>query len=111
MAKGFGGRGGGGLNMSMIKQAQKMQADIQKMQAALELKEYTANSGGGVVTATVSGKKIVTSLVINPEAVDPDDVDMLQDMVMAAINEAMRLADVDADTSMQSVTGGLSLPF
>ena len=111
MAKGFGGRGGGGLNMSMIKQAQKMQADIQKMQASLEDNEYTAQAGGGVVTATVTGKKIVKSLVISPDAVDPDDVDMLQDMVIAAVNEAIRIAEEDADQKMQSVTGGLSLPF
>ena len=84
MAKGFGSRGmpgmGGGINMNMIKKAQKMQEDMQKMQEELENATYTATAGGGVVTATVSGKREVTALEIDPEAVDPEDVEMLQDM-------------------------------
>lgn len=117
MAKGFGGRGGmaggmgGGINMNMIKQAQKMQADMQKMQAELESKEYTAQAGGGMVTATVIGQKEVKNLVIDPEAVDPDDVEMLQDMIVAAVNEAMRAAGNDAASAMSGITGGLNLPF
>ena len=115
MAKGFGGRGmagmGGGMNMNMIKQAQKMQQDMLKMQQELQEKEYQAAAGGGVVSATVNGKHELKALVIDPEAVDPDDVEMLQDMIVAAVNEAMRAADNDAATSMQKLTGGMGLPF
>ena len=115
MAKGFGSRGmggmGGGINMNMIKQAQKMQQDMQKMQAELENKEYTAQAGGGVVSATVSGKHELKSITIDPEAVDPDDVEMLQDLIVAAVNEAMRTASADAASAMGQITGGLGLPF
>ena len=115
MAKGFNSRGiggmGGGFNMNMIKQAQKMQQDMQKMQEELENKEYTAQAGGGVVSATVSGKHELKSLAIDPEAVDPEDVEMLQDMIVAAVNEAMRAADSDASSTMSKLTGGLNLPF
>ena len=111
MAKGFGGRGGmgGGMNMNMLKQAQKMQQDMMKMQQDLQEKEYEATAGGGVVTATVNGRHELKNLVIDPEAVDPDDVEMLQDMIMAAVNQAMRTADEDAASSMQKLTGGLGL--
>lgn len=112
MAKGFGGRGGmGGMNMNMIKQAQKMQQDMLKMQQELQEKEYQAQAGGGVVSATVNGKHELKTLTIDPEAVDPDDVEMLQDMIVAAVNEAMRAADNDAAGTMQKLTGGLGLPF
>ena len=115
MAKGYGSRGmggmGGGINMNMIKQAQKMQQDMQKMQAELEEKEYTANAGGGVVTAVVSGKRELKGLTIDPEAVDPEDVEMLQDLIVAAVNEAIRAAEADAASNMQRLTGGLGLPF
>ena len=113
MAKGYGGRGGmgGGFNMNMIKQAQKMQQDMQKMQAELEAKEYEAQAGGGVVMAKVSGKRELLALTIDPEAVDPDDVEMLQDMIVAAVNEAIRAAESDAADNMQQITGGLGLPF
>lgn len=115
MAKGFGGRPGmggmGGINMNMIKQAQKMQADMQRMQAELQEKEYTAKAGGGMVEATVTGKHELKALTIDPEAVDPDDVEMLQDMIMAAVNEAMRSAESDMASSMQSITGSLGLSF
>ncbi len=113
MAKGYGGRGGmgGGFNMNMIKQAQKMQQDMQKMQAELEAKEYEAQAGGGVVMAKVSGKRELLALTIDPEAVDPDDVEMLQDMIVAAVNEAIRAAESDAAANMQQITGGLGLPF
>ena len=112
MAKGFGGRGGmggmgGGMNMNMLKQAQKMQQDMMKMQQELQEKEYTATAGGGVVTAVVNGKHELKNLVIEPDAVDPDDVEMLQDMIMAAVNEAMRTADTDMSSNMQKLTGGL----
>lgn len=116
MAKGFNGRGfggmggmGGGMNMNMLKQAQKMQQDMMRMQQELQEKEYQAASGGGMVTATVNGKHELKNLVVDPEAVDPEDVEMLQDMIVAAVNEAMRSADADAASTMQSITGGLNL--
>ena len=108
---GFRGMPGGGVNMNMIKQAQKMQQDMMKMQQELEQASYEASAGGGVVTATVSGKRELTALVIDPEAVDPDDVEMLQDMVMAAVNEALRKAESAAATNMSKLTGGLNLGF
>lgn len=115
MAKGFGGRGmpgmGGGMNMNMLKQAQKMQQDMMRMQQELQEKEYEAAAGGGVVTATVTGKRELKALEIDPEAVDPDDVEMLQDMIVAAVNEALRAAENDAASTMQKLTGGLGLPF
>ena len=115
MAKGFGGRGmpgmGGGMNMNMIKQAQKMQQDMMRMQQELQEKEYQAAAGGGVVSAVVNGKHELKALTIDPEAVDPDDVEMLQDMIVAAVNEAMRAADADASETMSKLTGGLGLSF
>ena len=106
-----GGSYGGGMNMNMIKQAQKMQEDLMKMQADLEETTYSAQSGGGVVTAVVSGKRELTSLVIEPDAVDPEDVEMLQDLIVAAVNEAMRKAESSMNESMSKLTGGLNLPF
>ena len=115
MATGFGSRGmggmGGGMNMNMIKQAQKMQQDMMRMQQELEEKTYEASAGGGVVTATVSGKRELKALEIDPDAVDPDDVEMLEDLIVAAVNEAMRAAEGDAASTMQKLTGGLGLPF
>lgn len=112
MAKGgFRGApmGGGGMNMNMMKQAQKLQQEMMKMQEQLESAEYTASSGGGVVTAVVSGKRELVSLTIDPDAVDPEDVEMLQDMVVAAVNEALRKAETSAGESMSKLTGGLNL--
>ena len=111
MAKGNfrGGPMGGGMNMNMLKQSQKMQQDMMKMQEDLETAEYTATAGGGVVTAVVSGKRELMSLAIAPEAVDPDDVEMLQDMVLAAVNEALRKAESSANEGMARLTGGLNL--
>lgn len=113
MAKGGfrGGPMGGGMNMNMnmMKQAQKMQQEMLKMQQEMETKTYEATAGGGVVTASVNGKHELVSIVIDPEAVDPEDVEMLQDLVVAAVNEAMRKADADAASSMQKLTGGLNL--
>ena len=114
MAKGFNGRGMagmGGMNMNMLKQAQKMQQDMMRMQQELQEKEYEAKAGGGVVSATVNGKHELKKLTIDPEAVDPEDVEMLQDMIVAAVNEAMRAADGDAADTMSKLTGGLNLPF
>jgi DNA-binding YbaB/EbfC family protein len=86
-----------------------MQQELLRMQEEQENKTYTAKAGGGMVSATVNGKHEVVALEINPEAVDPDDVEMLQDMVMAAVNEAMRNADADAAQNMSRLTGGLNL--
>ena len=110
MAKGgFRGMPGGMNQAAMMKQAQKMQQELLRMQEEQENKTYTAKSGGGMVSATINGKHEVVALEINPEAVDPDDVEMLQDMVMAAVNEAMRNADADAAQNMSRLTGGLNL--
>ena len=104
----FRGGGYGGMNQAaMMKQAQKMQQDLLKMQQDLETQTYTASSGGGVVKATVSGKRELTEIVIDPEAVDPDDVEMLQDLVVAAVNEALRMAEDASAQSMSRITGGL----
>lgn len=112
MAKGFNNRGMGGNNMnSMMKQAQKMQQDMLKMQEELETKTYEAQAGGGVVTAVVTGKKVLEKISIQPDAVDPDDVEMLEDLVLAAVNEALRLAETDSSQTMSQLTGGLNLPF
>ena len=112
MAKG-GYRGGmpmGGMNqMQMMKQAQKMQQDLLKMQEEMETKEYEAAAGGGVVTAAVNGKHEVVRITIKPETVDPEDVEMLQDLVVAAVNEAMRKAETDSAASMSKLTGGMGL--
>ncbi len=110
MAKGgFRGMPGGMNQMAMMKQAQKMQQQMLQMQEEMEKKTYSATAGGGMVTAEVNGKHEIVNLQINPEAVDPDDVDMLQDMVIAAVNEAFRTADADASSNMAKLTGGLNL--
>ena len=104
------GMGMGGANMNqMIKQAQKMQEQMMKMQEEIEEKVFEATSGGGVVSVKVSGKKELKEINIKPEAVDPDDVEMLQDMIIAAVNEAMRAADTDSANNMSRLTGGLNL--
>ena len=111
MAKGAfrgGSYGGGGVNMNMIKQAQKMQQDMLKMQEELEQASYEA-SAGGVVKAVVSGKGELVSLTIDPEAVDPEDVEMLQDTIIAAVNEAIRKGENAKAESMGKLTGGLNL--
>ena len=111
MAKGGfrGGMPGGMTLMQMMKQAQKMQQELIRMQEEQEKATYTANAGGGMVSATVNGKHEVVGLTLNPEAVDPDDVEMLQDMVIAAVNEAMRTADAEAAQNMSRLTGGMNL--
>lgn len=105
------GVGGGPGNMqSMIRQAQKMQEDMAVAQQELEAKEYTATAGGGAVSATVNGQHQVTALVIKPEVIDPDDAEMLADLVMAAVNEAQRQAAQDAEATMGKITGGMNMP-
>ena len=114
MAKG-GFRGGamrgGTPNMNMVKQAQKMQQEMIKMQQEIETQEFSATAGGGVLTATVSGKKELLNIKIEPDAVDPEDVEMLQDMIVAAVNEALRKAEAAANDSMSKLTGGMNLGF
>ena len=107
---GFRGMPGGGNQAAMMKQVQKMQQEMLRMQEEMETKTYSATTGGGMVKATVNGKHEVLELAINPEAVDPDDVEMLQDMIIAAVNEAMRSAETDSANNMSRLTGGLNLP-
>jgi hypothetical protein len=110
MAKG-GFPGGGGMNMNnMLKQVQKMQKDMAKVQEEVELKEVEASAGGGAVTVVASGKKQIMSISIKPEVVDPEDVEMLQDLIIAAVNEAIRQADEMVAKEMSKVTGGMNLP-
>ena len=110
MAKGgFRGMPGGMNQAAMMKQAQKLQQEMLRMQEEQENKTYSATAGGGMVTATVNGKHNLTALEVKPEAVDPDDVEMLQDMIIAAVNEAMRNADTDTANNMSRLTGGLNL--
>ena len=116
MEKGYSARGGFSGGGSAMRQQQmqqkllKMQQDMAAAQEAVENASFTASVGGGVVQATVSGKKELTALTIKPEAVDPEDVEMLQDLVISAVNEALRQADEAMNSSMQSFTGGLNLP-
>lgn len=102
--------GGPGNMNQMIKQAQKMQEDMQNLQADLEAREYTATSGGGAVTVTVDGKHLIKSIKINPDIIDPDDAEMIEDLVTVAINEAIGNAIKTADEEMGAVTGGLNIP-
>ena len=107
----YGGRGGfsgGGMNMNAIK---KMQEEMLKMQEEMEAKTYSATAGGGMVTAVVNGQYELVSIELDPEAVDPDDTEMLQDMIVAAVNEAIRTAQKTANDSMAKLTGGLNLGF
>ena len=105
----FRGMPGGMNQAAMMKQAQKMQQELIRMQQEQEAKTFTAKAGGGMVSATVNGKHELLDLAINPEAVDPDDVEMLQDMILAAVNEAMRTADAEAANNMSRLTGGMGL--
>lgn len=101
----------GGNNMNnLMKQAQKMQADMQKAQAELESTIFEGNSGGGAVTVTFTGKKQLSDLKIAKDVVDPDDVEMLQDLVVAAINQAMEKIDKETESKMGRVTGGMNIP-
>lgn len=105
------GMGGGPNNMqAMLRQAQKMQDDMARVQQELEAREYTATAGGNAVSATVDGKHQLTALSIQPEVIDPDDAEMLADLVMAAVNEAQRKAAQDAEQAMGAVTGGMTMP-
>jgi len=100
---------GGGMG-DMMKQAQKMQADMEAMQAELDERTETVTAGGGAITVTVSGKKEIKEITISPEVVDPDDVEMLQDLVVAAVNEALRKIEEITSGEMAKITGGFNLP-
>ena len=102
---------GGAQNMNaMIRQAQKMQDEITTLQEDIENREFSATSGGGAVSVVVTGKKIIKSMTINKEVVDPEDVEMLQDLVISAINEAVNQVESTTETEMSKITGGVSLP-
>ena len=107
MAKGFNG-GFGGMNMNnLMKQAQRMKKQMAEAQQELETKEFEVTSGGGAVKVVITGKKEIKSIDIKPEVVDPDDVEMLQDLVMTAVNEAIRQADEAASGALGGIAGGL----
>ena len=107
--KGFPGMMSGNMNQ-LLKQAQKMQSDMQKMQEELEAKEIEASVGGGAITVKVNGKKELIDIQIKPEVVDPDDIEMLQDLVISAVNEALRSVDDMQSSQMGKLTGGMNIP-
>ena len=112
MARRGGGFPGGGVpgNMNnLMKQAQKMQRQMEQTQKEMEEKVYEASSGGGAVTVQVSGKKEVLSVKLSEEVVDPEDIEMLEDLIVAATNEALRKLEEDSTKSMEALTGGLNL--
>lgn len=105
------GYGGGPGNMQqMIRQAQKIQEDMAKKSEELELLETTITSGGGAVEIVITGKKVIKSLTIKPEVVDPEDIEMLQDLIIAAVNEAVRTVEEAANKEMEKISGGLNVP-
>jgi DNA-binding YbaB/EbfC family protein len=107
MAKGgFPGFGGGGMG-NLMKQAQKMQKDMEKLQEELQDRSVESTAGGGAITVVVTGKKEIKEIIIKPEVVDPDDVEMLQDLILAAVNEALRKAEEMVSSEMSKITGGL----
>ena len=118
MAKrgGFPGMGMSGNMNNLMKQAQKMQRQMEENQKALEEKEFTATAGGGAVEVTISGKREVTKVKLDEEVVDPDDIEMLEDLIVAATNEALRKVEEESASVMSKLTGGLGglgggLPF
>lgn len=112
MAKGKfpGGPGNMGNMNGMMKQVQKMQKEMEKAQAALEEKVYDASAGGGAVKVTMSGKKELLSLQLDEAVVDPDDIEMLQDLIVVAVNDVLNQVEQDSAKSMQKMTGGLNIP-
>ena len=107
--QGMGGGAPSNMNQ-MIRQAQKMQEAMEKAQEELNAKEYEATAGGGMVAVTISGKKEVTKVTIKPEVVDPEDVEILEDMIAGAVNEALRAAEADSQQVMGGITGGMRAP-
>ncbi len=102
--------GGGGGMQKQLQQMQAMQRKMEMIQAEIEEKEVTATAGGGAVTVTVSGKKEVTALELKPEVVDPEDIEMLQDLIIVAVNEGLRQIEEISNTEMSKLTGGLGIP-
>ena len=102
--------GGGGGMQKQLQQMQAMQRKMEVLQAEIEEKEVTTTAGGGAVTVTVSGKKEVTGLVLKPEVVDPEDIEMLQDLIMVAVNEGLRQIEEISNSEMGKLTGGLNIP-
>ena len=111
MAKrgGFPGGGMPGNMNNLMKQAQRMQRQMEESQKELEVKEFTAKAGGGAVEVTVTGKKEITKVKLSQEVVDPDDVEMLQDLIVAAVNAATKMVDDASAESMNKISGGLGL--
>lgn len=105
------GQAAGGGQMAMMKKIQEMQAQIEQKQAEIEASEFTASAGGGAVEVTVSGAHEVKSIKMQPDVIDPDDAEMLADLIIAATNEAMRKADDAMEQAMNAAKGGLNLPF
>lgn len=108
LPQGFGG-GAGNMN-SMIKQAQKMQEDMGRVQAELEAQVYDVTSGGGAVKVTITGKREVTAIELKPEIVDPEDIEMLQDLLVAGVNEAIRKVEDISEKEMAKITAGVNMP-
>lgn len=108
---GFPGMGGGGNIQQALMKAQKMQQQVMEKQEELENEELEATSGGGMVTARVNGKREILSIKIKPEAVDPEDVEMLEDLVVAAVNEALRAVNEMTERELGKITGGMNLGF
>ncbi|MBQ8928621.1 MAG: YbaB/EbfC family nucleoid-associated protein [Oscillospiraceae bacterium] len=105
------GMGGGAQNMnSMIRQAQKMQDQITELQDDIEARDFTATAGGGAVELVMTGKKTIKSLTLKPEVVDPEDIEMLQDLIISAVNEAVTQIETVTEDEMSKITGGVSLP-
>ena len=109
LPQGMGGGAPSNMNQ-MIRQAQKMQEAMEKAQEELNAKEYTATSGGGMVSVTINGKKEVTKVALKPEVVDPEEVELLEDMIAGAVNEAIRAVEADSQQVMGAITGGLRGP-
>ena len=108
LPQGYGS--GGGQNLQQLaRQAQKMQDQMEAATEELNAKEYTASAGGGMVNVTVSGELEIKKMEISPEVVDPDDIEMLQDLVTAAVNEAIRNANTDKEETMEKISGGMNL--
>ncbi|MDO4838103.1 MAG: YbaB/EbfC family nucleoid-associated protein [Clostridia bacterium] len=107
----FGGFGGGANMQQLMRQAQKLQQQMAEAQEALDAKEYEAASGGGMVSVKVSGKRELTGITINPQVVDPDDIDMLQDLIMAAVNEALRKGEEAREEAMGKMAPGMGGMF
>lgn len=105
------GVGGGQQDMNaMIRQAQKMQDDMAAKQEELSSREFTSSVGGGTVEVTMTGNKVVQAISIKPEVVDPEDIDMLQDLVLAAVNEVLRNVEEVTNEEMEAITNGLNVP-